>query len=91
MDAHAVSHINLCYFGTADPAYYGIDATPLPGSGLMERAAQPKLPGYVAISATNLRGVYFPDQLRRFYAPFLKIPPVATIGYSIFVYRIDQP
>src|SRR5258708_6864150 len=25
MDAHDVTHINLAYFGTADPAYYGLD------------------------------------------------------------------
>jgi hypothetical protein len=91
MDAHDVKHINLCYFGTADPAYYGIDCTHLPGSGFTERNPPPQLPGYVAISATNLRGVYFHEQLRQFYAPFLSMKPVAVIGYSIFVYRVEQP
>jgi len=91
MDANDVKHINLCYFGTADPTYYGIDCTHLPGSLIMERGAPPQLPGFVAISATNLRGVYFSEPARQFYRPFLSMKPVARIGYSIFVYRVERP
>ena len=32
MDRNGVRHINLDYFGTADPSYYGIEYTALPGS-----------------------------------------------------------
>ena len=43
MDANHVPHINLAYFGTAYPPYYGIDATYLAGVGVLparrERAA----------------------------------------------------
>jgi hypothetical protein len=91
MEAHAVGQINLCYFGTAAPGYYGIRFTALPGHGFFERGGAPQLPGYVAISATNLRGVYFPEALRQFYAPLLRQEPVAQIGFSIFVYRVEQP
>ncbi len=91
MDDHHVPWVNLCYFGTADPAYYGIAGPLLPGSGLMNPGQQPKLPGYVAISATNLRGVYFPEQLRRLYAPLLAQTPVAIIGRSIFIYYCAVP
>ena len=91
MDQHHVPFINLCYFGTADPAYYGITCALLPGSSLLAEAQRPKLPGYVAISATNLRGVYFPEPLRQFYAPFLAQTPVAKIGRSIFIYYCAAP
>jgi hypothetical protein len=91
MDAHGVSHINLCYFGTAEPAYYGMNCTQLPGSGILASGSPPQLPGLVAISVTNLRGVYYPEPLREFYRPLLSMRPVARIGYSIFVYRVDRP
>ena len=35
MDQHDVHHINLSYFGTADPAYYKIDCTYLPGGPVL--------------------------------------------------------
>ena len=91
MDSNELKTINLCYFGSADPAYYGIPYTALPGNGFMEAGNLPILPGYVAISATNLRGVYFPDAYRKFYAPLLKQEPIRRIGYSIFIYRVDRP
>ncbi|MEI6083466.1 MAG: glycosyltransferase family 39 protein [Verrucomicrobiota bacterium] len=91
MDMNEVKNIYLCYFGTADPAYYGIQYTALPGNGFMDTGKLPTEPGYVAISVTNLRGVYFPANLRQFYAPLLKQEPLRRIGYSIFIYRVDRP
>jgi hypothetical protein len=87
-----VPSINLAYFGTADPAYYGIDATYMPAGYMFSGtgAVAPKLPGYVAVSETALKGVYLDEQVRRFYAPLERIPPVTTIGHSIRVYRIEQ-
>ena len=91
MESNELKNIYLCYFGTADPAYYGIQYTALPGNGFMDAGQLPTGPGYIAISATNLRGVYFPDDLREFYAPLLKQEPLRRIGYSIFIYRIERP
>lgn len=92
MDANQVTHINLCYFGTADPAYYGIECTQLPGSPFfVESPSAPQLPGYVAVSVTQLQGVYLPEPWRSFYRKLQQQTPVAVIGYSIFVYRIDRP
>jgi hypothetical protein len=90
MDDHDVRHINLSYFGTADPAYYGINCAMLPGSPVAAFDA-PQLPGYVAVSVTNLRGVYLPEQGRRLYEPLSRMTPVATIGYSIYIYRVERP
>ncbi|HKY33114.1 MAG TPA: glycosyltransferase family 39 protein [Candidatus Polarisedimenticolia bacterium] len=76
MAREGVDRIHLYYFGTADPDYYGIVRETAPG------------PGYYAVSATHLAGVYLPD--RRYLAPFLALTPRAHIGYSIFVYRFDS-
>jgi hypothetical protein len=93
MDENNVSEINLSYFGTADPAYYGIRCVYLPGSPFFadKRVSGPKLPGYVAVSLTNLRGVYFSPEARRFFTSLLERKPVARIGNSIQVYWIESP
>jgi hypothetical protein len=90
MNDHDIRHINLCYFGTADPAYYGINCAMLPGSPVAAFDA-PQLPGYVAISVTNLRGVYLPERGRMFYEPLNRVEPVATVGHSIFIYYLERP
>jgi len=92
MDETGVRSINLAYFGQADPAYYKVDCTYLPGSPwLMRRVTSPpKLPGFVAISATVLSGVYLPPEWRLFYKGFHDRAPVATIGNTINVYWVEQ-
>jgi hypothetical protein len=93
MKAHQVRHINLSYFGNGDPAYYGIEYTPLPGQSFLPSGpiSAIRLPGYVAISATNLRGAYLNDFERKLYAPLRERKPVAILGYSIYVYWVEQP
>ena len=93
MDGHGVGHINLSYFGTADPAYYKIDCTYLPGGPFFADplVKSADLPGYVAVSVTNLRGVYFTESTRQIYQKLLSTEPVAIIGYSIYIYRVQDP
>jgi hypothetical protein len=95
MAQHNVATINLAYFGFADPKYYGIDCQLLPGSASWTAADQvglPRLPGYVAVSATLLRGVYAETPAEReFYLRLARLRPVTTIGHSIFVFRLEQP
>jgi tetratricopeptide (TPR) repeat protein len=97
MDEQSVSQIGLAYFGTADPAYYDIDFTPLPaatpGMNLPSIArpwTRPRLPGYVAVGATVLTGVYLDPQWQLFYRGLHGTTPVAVIGNSMFVYRLDR-
>lgn len=92
MDNHAVGHINLAYFGSADPAYYRIDCTYLPGSPPFAAAAvsRPRLPGYVGVSATILNGIYLQRRWRLHYAPLRGRTPQADIGGSIKVYWLEQ-
>ena len=79
--------LQLCYFGMADPAYYGIDYINLPGG--YRFGPRPRLPvnqGIVAISATHLQGIHFRPDLRRLYAPLREAPPMTVLGTSIYLY-----
>ncbi|MGO9526248.1 MAG: hypothetical protein ACLP0A_01590 [Verrucomicrobiia bacterium] len=93
MTEHQVTRINLSYFGYADPAYYGIEYNPLPGSPFFDygRIGKPQVPGYVAVSATNLRGLYLSDFAGGLYASLQKRQPVAVLGHCIYIYWVDQP
>jgi len=86
--------INLCYFGTADPHYYGIVHLSLPGNYLFEKPIdfnQARVPGYAAISATNLQVARFQPQGRAAWADFLSHAKlVDTVGYSIFIYQVGS-
>lgn len=89
MKKNRVPRINLSYFGSADPAYYGIDCRHLPGGPFYE-VGPPELPGYIAVSVTNLRGAHFNERGRDLYAPLLQRKPVAVLGYSIHIYRVEE-
>jgi hypothetical protein len=92
IDRHGIRRVKLSYFGTADPRYYGIPCDYLPGS---MRPAPDRLvlfvsPGdVVVVSATNLQGVYLPRAVLPLMEELRARRPLATIGYSLFVYRAD--
>ena len=83
----------LCYFGSADPAAYGIDDyVNLPPGFWLGPAYQfpsPSSPGVVAISATYLQGNHMQEELRRHYAPLRELRPREVLGGSIYLY--DYP
>jgi 4-amino-4-deoxy-L-arabinose transferase-like glycosyltransferase len=91
MTQNRVKKIQFAYFGTADPAYYKIDAVYLPGSvfvsdpPLTDVAATPP---YLAISETHLAGLYLDHRDR--YAKFRDQIPLAIIGNSIRIYQINE-
>jgi len=91
MDRNQVTHVNLSYFGTADPNYYGIDCTYLPGSLLSrpEQRGDPVLPGWVAVSVTNLRSGRSSPGLVTMCDALKRRKPDAVIGHSINLYRLD--
>lgn len=87
MDTHGIEKINLAYFGTAEPGYYGIKHIQLPGflnytGTQVARTVDPRYP--IAISVTLLQGIPFDMGS---YRNFLDREPIAKIGYSIFVYK----
>ncbi|MFK7802970.1 MAG: glycosyltransferase family 39 protein [Anaerolineae bacterium] len=97
MDKNQVSTINLAYFGTADPALYNIQYTPLPGDPTFFRhlwwdvpfdRSNPA-PGIYAISVTNLQEMPLKPEEKTVYAYFRNIEPIDQIGYSILIYSIE--
>ncbi|HEY2387184.1 MAG TPA: hypothetical protein VGK30_09500 [Candidatus Binatia bacterium] len=99
MASNHVERVNLCYFGSADPATYGIAFVPLPGSHFGDfddlgtighRPRTPVLPGYVAIGATQLQGTYLSPELQRMYAFLRRKEPIAVPAGSTYVYWVDR-
>ncbi len=92
MDKSGVARVKLSYFGTADPEYYHIPCDLLPGQMLPppRDVTREIAPGeVVAVSATNLQGVYLQPGDRPLMERLKAQAPVATIGHSIRVYRAE--
>jgi hypothetical protein len=95
MDRNRVASLKLSYFGTAEPAFYGIACERLPGypppapPAPLARAVDPG--DLVAVSATNLQGVYLTDDpdAERLMRRLRRQQPLASIGCSILIYRAD--
>jgi len=97
MDKKGIEQIQFSYFGFGLPEYYGIKYIYLPG-GLSNLVIPQdyKIPpkgsqkGLMAISVTNLQGVYFklkgfePD----YYYWLKKHKPIDMVGSSILIYEI---
>jgi hypothetical protein len=85
METNGVAKVCLCYFGKADPNYYGIDNVEPP------QADEPNnwkdLDCMTAVSATPLEGVYTP---RARFEILRRMEPVAKVGYSIYVYDLRK-
>jgi tetratricopeptide (TPR) repeat protein len=95
MDRAGVATIQYSYFGfpsAAAPRYYGIDALFLPGSWVhphdVFRDRYPR-PAYLAISVNQLHGLYFEGGDKELVRSLREVEPVARVGYSIWVYRMD--
>ncbi len=87
-----VPRLKLSYFGSADPAYYGIASQALPGytAPHAPRVTREIAPGDVlAVSVTNLQGVYLDDQDRRLMERIRALTPIGRAGWSIRIYRAD--
>jgi hypothetical protein len=86
---HPAPTLYFAYFGSAEPAYYGIDATPMPGSRAVKTVLPPEEEDcYVAISATYLQGLYLtPDYQELYESLHDQCDPIAVVGGSIYIYK----
>ena len=73
----------MAYFGSVDPAFYGIKADPLPFEP--DQPISPELvkTHVLAISATLVQGT-FGDR----FASFQKEKPIAVLGGTIYLYDL---
>jgi hypothetical protein len=76
----------------ADPGYYLSNYTPLPGnSGSLLEPQQPTEPGVLAISASNLQGIYLEEPMRSRHRKLLETErPIQVLGGSIYLYQFDR-
>ena len=77
---HPNENISLAYFGSVDPAAYGVYGRAL---GENERAR-----GTVVVSATNLAGEYLKDP--NAYRWLLGYRRIAILDHSLFVFQVDH-
>ena len=88
MRENGVDRVALAYFGTADPARYGIDYEYLPSPNSALRRSGPKPaeepPSLVALSVYQYQGIAFAN--KDFYAEYHRYQPNAQIGHSILVF-----
>jgi len=77
IEEKGINEIYVDYFGRSCMSYYGVKSTPeFQG-------------GWIAVSATQLKGVY--DDRRDRYRFLWDREPEAVIGGSIFVYNVERP
>ncbi|MCA1583253.1 MAG: glycosyltransferase family 39 protein [Acidobacteria bacterium] len=92
MDENAVPRIYLAYFGSADPATYGIRYRPIVMVEDFEerRPAYPEPSEYFAVSVTLLQGLYVtsPEVGQWLRHVRDEMTPVDRAGDSLFIYRM---
>ena len=96
MAENEVETLNLGWFGTADPDYYGLSYSPLPGSPRQPFYSQWRdppfdttapQPGIYAISASALWEL--PLAEKNVYPWFRGREPDDRVGYSIMIYLVE--
>jgi hypothetical protein len=84
---HPDDAVYLVYFGTADPAYYGIRYFNTPGSMTSPPNVAPGQRSFIALGATVLQGTYLPAEQRRKLEPLTQREPIAVLGGSIYLFE----
>jgi 4-amino-4-deoxy-L-arabinose transferase-like glycosyltransferase len=77
---HPAEQISLAYFGSVDPAIYGIRSRPI---GEHER-----IPGTVIVSATNLSGQFLVDP--QGYRWLLQQAPSGILDHSLYIFHVPD-
>jgi hypothetical protein len=92
LQRRGIPQVKLSYFGSADPAYYAIPGEMLPSHMLpppRETTREVKPGEILAVSATNLQGVYLPPEDQPLMARLREQAPIDNVGYSILIYRAE--
>jgi 4-amino-4-deoxy-L-arabinose transferase-like glycosyltransferase len=91
MVRHGIDRIQLSYFGTADPAHYGIRYEYLPSPYSPLRPTPPLRAGepparFVALSAYQYQGIGFTNS--DFYRSYYRYVPNDVVGGSILIFDL---
>ena len=85
--AHPSERLYLCYFGSADPASYGIRYINLPSGYYLDPNVQmPSAPGVIAVSATKLQGLYVYPNVLPFYEALRQREPREVLNGTIYLF-----
>jgi 4-amino-4-deoxy-L-arabinose transferase-like glycosyltransferase len=87
---HHDTRLYLSYFGSADPKYYGIQYIQVAGGyAFSDQPVEPKdKPGVLAISVTNIQGIYDTSPEGRVEREYLRqLKPLEILGGSIYLYN----
>lgn len=91
MDEEGIDRVRLSYFGSALPDGYGIQYEPLPSFFPLRRLPiqqdSAAAPGWIAVSATNLAGVYLRNDPFR---ALRTVEPDHVVANSIYLYRVEE-
>ena len=93
MVQRGIDRVQLSYFGTADPAHYGINYEYLPSARRSLRPSPPLREGespsrFVALSASQYQGIDLPDQ--DCYLTYYRYVPNELIGNSILIFDLKS-
>ncbi len=95
LDGNKVRTIQILFFGAGYPKYYGIDD--LHSRDNVERRSIPtgddiELPEHLAVSANFFYAgdLYLPKEMNELLRSYKLGQPIATIGYSILIFKIDR-
>ncbi|RME31892.1 MAG: phospholipid carrier-dependent glycosyltransferase [Thermoflexia bacterium] len=87
MRQNGVERVYYAHYSPARPEVYGVPVDFLPPDWrAVPFTPLDPAPGVYAIGATVLQGVYTPDV--NTYAWFRARPPLARLGYALFLYRV---
>ncbi len=89
LDTRGISEVYISQFSPSRPEVYGIQAKMLqPSPRAVPFARFNPSPGWYAIGATTLQGVYTPDVDT--FAYFRIMTPTARIGHALFMYHVPE-
>jgi hypothetical protein len=84
---HPSVPLYLDYFGTCDPAAYGIRYINVPGGYAYGPPPQlPTAPGIAAISVSKLQRLFVADPAHDFATPFERAKPIGELGGTIYLF-----
>ncbi len=89
--SHPNTRLYLSYFGTAVPATYGVDAiNAVAGYAYDPQTQMPDQPGVLAVSVTQLQGLYVSDRLKPFYEVLRQKMPREILGGTLYLYDVPS-